>query len=58
MKIKMASYTKYLFITLLLISFNNVSSEQGKTFEVPAKKDEIEEARFKDELKHGLIEIY
>jgi len=54
MKIKMASYTKYLFISLLLISFNNVSSEQGKTFEVPAKKDEIEEARFKDELEARL----
>jgi len=54
MKIKMASYVKYFFITLLLISFNNVSSEQGKTFEVPAKKDEIEEARFKDELEARL----
>ena len=54
MKTKIASYTKYLFITLLLISFNNVSSEQGKTFEVPAKKDEIEEARFKDELEARL----
>jgi len=54
MNIKIASYTKYLFISLLLISFNNVSSEQGKTFEVPAKKDEMEEERVKDELEARL----
>lgn len=45
---------KYLFISLLLFSFNNVFSEQGNTFEVPAKKDEIEEARFKNELESRL----
>lgn len=38
---------------MVFISFN-VFSEQGKTFEVPAKKDEVEEARFKDELEARL----
>jgi flagellar motor switch protein FliG len=54
MNINIASSMKYLFISLLLFSFNNVFSEQGNTFEVPAKKDEIEEARFKNELESRL----
>lgn len=54
MNIKIASYIKYLFITFTLFSFNNVFSEQSNTFEVPAKKDEIEEARFKNELESRL----
>lgn len=32
----------------------NSIAETGKTFEVPAKKDEIEEARFKDEMEARL----
>jgi flagellar motor switch protein FliG len=32
----------------------NTYAETGKTFEVPAKKDEIEEARFKDEMEARL----
>jgi len=32
----------------------NSYAEAGKTFEVPAKKDEIEEARFKDEMEARL----
>jgi len=32
----------------------NATAETGKTFEVPAKKDEIEEVRFKDEMEARL----
>jgi flagellar motor switch protein FliG len=32
----------------------NAIAETGKTFEVPAKKDEIEESRFKDEMEARL----
>lgn len=39
---------------LLLFLYTHTFAEQGKTFEVPAKKDEIEEARFKDELEARL----
>jgi len=58
---------KYLIHLLLLVvsfSFSCLASsqtEQGKTFEVPAKKDEIEEVRFKDEMEARLtrdIEAY
>ncbi|MBL4796204.1 MAG: hypothetical protein JKY50_02190 [Oleispira sp.] len=50
-----ASYTKYIFILFIVFSFNSAfTEEQGKTFEVPAKKDEIEEARFKNELEARL----
>lgn len=50
-----ASYMKSIFILFLFLSFSSAfSAEQGKTFEVPAKKDEIEEARFKDELEGRL----
>ena len=55
MNINIASYIKSIFILFFIFSFNNiVIAEQGKTFEVPAKKDEIEEARFKDELEGRL----
>lgn len=55
MSINAVSYMKSLFIVFLFISFSSAfSAEQGKTFEVPAKKDEIEEAHFKDELEGRL----
>jgi len=58
---------KYLIHLLLLVASFSFSfpvfsqTEQGKTFEVPAKKDEIEEVRFKDEMEARLtrdIEAY
>ena len=58
---------KYLIHLLLLAASFSFSfpvfsqTEQGKTFEVPAKKDEIEEVRFKDEMEARLtrdIEAY
>lgn len=55
MKTNKASYMKYIFILFIVFSFNSAfTEEQGKTFEVPAKKDEIEEARFKNELEARL----
>lgn len=57
-------YLSHLFVALIAISFSCLSlaqTEQGKTFEVPAKKDEIEEVRFKDEMEARLtrdIEAY
>ena len=55
MSMKIPSYITSAFMALLFLSFNSSSfAEQGKTFEVPAKKDEIEEAQFKDELESRL----
>lgn len=53
MNLLKSTYLKSAVISMVFISFN-VFSEQGKTFEVPAKKDEVEEARFKDELEARL----
>lgn len=50
----MKTMTQLLSLCFLIsISFLSYS-EQGKTFEVPAKKDEIEEVRFKDEMEARL----
>ncbi len=38
----------------VIISSISAYAETGKTFEVPAKKDEIEEVRFKDEMEARL----
>ena len=55
MSINIESYIKSFFILLIFWAFNSTPfAEQGKTFEVPAKKDEIEEAQFKDELEGRL----
>lgn len=37
-----------------IVNVYHASGETGKTFEVPAKKDEIEEVRFKDEMEARL----
>ena len=45
-----------LSILITFSAFNSVrtNAETGRTFEVPAKKDEIEEVRFKDEMEARL----
>lgn len=50
------SFTLLIWTTLvqLFFSANSWAAETGKTFEVPAKKDEIEEVRFKDEMEARL----
>ncbi len=49
----------WLMVLAICFSFNVLAvthayAETGKTFEVPAKKDEIEEVRFKDEMEARL----
>ncbi len=51
--IRFTLITSLLLPGLFLLS-NTASAETGKTFEVPAKKDEIEEVRFKDEMEARL----
>ncbi len=43
-----------LLMSSVLITSFSTFSETGKTFEVPAKKDEIEEVRFKNEMEARL----
>ncbi|MFT4766044.1 MAG: hypothetical protein ACI9OH_003167, partial [Oleispira sp.] len=50
MKLLIQGILKLCLICAVAYPIVNVTAETGKTFEVPAKKDEIEEVRFKDEM--------
>jgi len=57
----MKYFLKLLLSVFIFSCYASTHAEQGKTFEVPAKKDEIEEVRFKDEMEARLtrdIEAY
>ena len=43
-----------MLITFSMLNVSLAYAETGRTFEVPAKKDEIEEVRFKDEMEARL----
>lgn len=55
MKVLLMQVIKLCLISSILFSSTSVFSETGKTFEVPAKKDEIEEVRFKNDMEARLI---
>ena len=55
MKVLLMQVIKLCLISSILFSSSSVFSETGKTFEVPAKKDEIEEVRFKNDMEARLI---
>lgn len=55
MKVLLMQVIKLCLISSILFSSISVFSETGKTFEVPAKKDEIEEVRFKNDMEARLI---
>jgi flagellar motor switch protein FliG len=54
MKKLLMPITKLCLASFILFSSLSVLSETGKTFEVPAKKDEIEEVRFKNDMEARL----
>lgn len=54
MKLLIQGILKLCLICAVAYPIVNVTAETGKTFEVPAKKDEIEEVRFKDEMEARL----
>jgi flagellar motor switch protein FliG len=54
MKLLIKSVIKLCLMCSVIYPAVNTYAETGKTFEVPAKKDEIEEARFKDEMEARL----
>jgi flagellar motor switch protein FliG len=55
MKVLLMQVIKLCLISFTLFSSTSVFPETGKTFEVPAKKDEIEEVRFKNDMEARLI---
>jgi flagellar motor switch protein FliG len=54
MKLLIQYAIKLCLICSVIYPAINAYAETGKTFEVPAKKDEIEEVRFKDEMEARL----
>jgi flagellar motor switch protein FliG len=54
MKLLIQSVIKLCLACSIIYPTVNSVAETGKTFEVPAKKDEIEEVRFKDEMEARL----
>lgn len=54
MKLILKSIIKLCLICSVIYPTIHLSAETGKTFEVPAKKDEVEEVRFKDDMEARL----